>query len=388
MKISIYALHLGFGGVEKYVITLANMLSEQHDVEIVSTYRIQEEPAFDVRPEVKIRYLLTGVNPNKNKEELRRAVKDRNIAAGLREGIKSVRILWLRRSRNAADLKQCDSDVVISTRVFHNRLIARYARPGIVRITGEHNHHNNNQKYIRSVIQSCRGFDYFIPISGELCDFYRESMEKQGVETRYIRFCIDKNPDRAVPALDGKNLISVGRLSHEKGVEDLIRLFERIHRENQNVTLHIVGDGDERDRMSRMIEEKGLSGSVVLHGFREKEYIYGLMKEMSLYVMTSYTESFGIVLLEAMSCGIPCVAYSSAQGAHEIIQDGRNGWLIDGRDEEKMKEKILSLLSDREELLRLSGNAIATAEEFSYDNTKRAWLSLMDEIESKRENRK
>ena len=62
MKISIYALHLGFGGVEKYVITLANMLADAHDVEIISTYKMQDKPAFYVRPEVKIQYLIEELN--------------------------------------------------------------------------------------------------------------------------------------------------------------------------------------------------------------------------------------------------------------------------------------------------------------------------------------
>ena len=110
------------------------------------------------------------------------------------------------------------------------------------------------------------------------------------------------------------------------------------------------------------------------------------MQDMSLYIMTSYTESFGIVLLEAMSCGIPCIAYSSAQGAHEIIKNGYNGWLIDNRDEEKMMKKVLEVLSDPQRLRELSENAFATAEEFSYDNTKRAWLALMENISRKREN--
>ena len=387
MKISIYALHLGFGGVEKYVITLANMLAEQHDVEIVSTYRIQEIPAFPVSPRVSVRYLLEEMNPNRNKEEFRKAVKEKRFPAVLREGINALKILYFRRKKNIEDIRQCGSDVIISTRIFHNRLIGKYARQNIVKITGEHNHHNNNQKYIDSVIRSCRGFDYFIPISKELCDFYEEPMKKIGVQTRYIRFCIDNNPNKEKPDLDGKCLISVGRLSKEKGTEDLIRLFAGLHREDEKMILHIVGDGEERENICRMISEMGLESCVILHGFRDREYIYRLMKDMSLYVMTSYTESFGIVLLEAMSCGIPCVAYDSAQGAHEIIRSGYNGWLIEDRSEKVMSDKIRQLLSNREELLRLSENAYKTAEEFSFEKTKQIWLSLMDEIESKRENR-
>lgn len=384
MKISIYALHLGFGGVEKYVITLANMLADAHDVEIISTYKMQDKPAFYVRPEVKIQYLIEELKPNR--EELRSALKKKNPLLIIREGWRSLKVLYLKRHRNIVSLKHCQSDVIISTRIFHNTLIGKYARPDIVKITGEHNHHNNDQKYIDSVISSCRGFDYFIPISKELCEYYCKEMKNIGVETMYIRFCIDENPNKKKPAFEEKNLISVGRFSHEKGMIDLVNLFRRLHSEDRSIQLNIVGDGEEYRAVTDLISKDNLQDCVVLHGFRDKQYIYRLMQDMSLYIMTSYTESFGIVLLEAMSCGIPCIAYSSAQGAHEIIKNGYNGWLIDNRDEEKMMKKVLEVLSDPQQLRELSENAFATAEEFSYDNTKRAWLALMENISRKREN--
>lgn len=382
MKITIYALHLGVGGVEKYVIALANMLVAEHEVEIVSTYRIQEQPAFAVDERVKITYLMEKLKPNK--EELRACIRKKDIPGIIREGWTSCKVLYLKKKKNIQSIKKCDSDVIISTRIFHNNLIGKYADKRIVKITGEHNHHNNNQKYIQDVIESCKNFDYFIPISKELSDFYREAMAKNGVKTEYIPFCIDDNPNPVIPELNNNHLISVGRMSHEKGIFDLIEVFEKVRKEKPDAILHIVGDGEERAQAETEIKEKKLEDAVVLHGFRDKSYIYGLLPQTSLYVMTSFTESFGIVLLEAMSCGIPCVAYSSAQGAHEIIKDGENGFLIEGRDSEKMKEKICELLENREELVKFSRNAFTTAEGFCYSNTRKAWLNLMSFIEERK----
>ena len=65
MKITIMALHLGFGGIEKYVITIANMLSEKHDVEIISTYKMNEKPSFPLSDKVKVTYLIKNMVPNK-----------------------------------------------------------------------------------------------------------------------------------------------------------------------------------------------------------------------------------------------------------------------------------------------------------------------------------
>ena len=92
MKISIYALHLGFGGVEKYVATLANFLCEKNDVEIVSTYKITEKPAFYINPNVKIEYLITEQKPNK--EELINAAKNINVANFLKQSFDAMEILY------------------------------------------------------------------------------------------------------------------------------------------------------------------------------------------------------------------------------------------------------------------------------------------------------
>ena len=248
----------------------------------------------------------------------------------------------------------------------------------------EHNHHNNNREYIDQVISSCREFDYFIPISKELCDFYREPMKENGVETEYIRFCIDKNENYTEPSLEGCDMISVGRLSPEKGSLDLIRVFEGIAERNPRARLHIVGDGAELEGVKALIAEKKLDDRIVLHGFQNKKYIYSLLPKTSLYLMTSHTESFGLVLLEAMSCGIPCLAFDSAQGAHEIITNGENGYLIKNRSFEDMQEIACSLLENKEELRRLSRGALATADDFSYEKTKAAWLLLMNKIAEKK----
>ncbi len=381
MKISIYALHLSFGGVEKYVITLANMLASEHDVEIVSTYKIDEQPAFAVDPRVKIVYLLDDLKPNK--AELKDAIRRRKIGAILREGWRAVRVLLAKKRVNIKSLKACDSDVVISTRIFHNKLIGKYIKHA-VKITGEHNHHNNDPKYIAEVIDSCRGFDYFVPISKELCNDYRRPMEEIGVKTEYIKFCIDPNPSYRAPELVSSDLISVGRLSPEKGACDLVKVFAGVHRRHPEAKLHIVGDGADYDKVRALIEENELSDGVVMHGYQTKPYIYDLLPQTSLYVMTSFTESFGLVLLEAMSCGIPCVAFSSAQGAHEIINDGENGFLIDNRDFAAMEDKICTLLEDRDALHTLSAGALKTADEFSYEKTHAAWLDLMKRLTPER----
>src|SRR5699024_9033507 len=94
------------------------------------------------------------------------------------------------------------------------------------------------------------------------------------------------------------------------------------------------------------IKSHNLEDNVVLHGFQNKEYIDKILRKSSIYLMTSYTESFGIVLIEAMSHGIPCIAFSSAEGARELIDSGRNGYLIKNRNNRAYIKKVEDLMDD------------------------------------------
>ena len=378
MKVTIYALHLGFGGVEKYVSNIANMLSEKHEVRIVSTYKMKDEPAFYLKPDVEVEYLITDLKPNR--EEFHNAIKQKNIPAIIREGYKSIKVLILKKKLNIRSIKECNDDAIISTRNFHNYLIGKYADSNIVKIATEHNHHNDNEKYINDVINSCRGFDYFLPVSKELCDFYKDKMDEINVKTRYIRYGLDEGIISQKPVHDTDDIIYVGRLSKEKGVYELLDVFNSVLIKKNGVKLHIVGDGAEAEEMKNRVSELNINDKVVFHGFRNKEYIYELLTHCAVYLMTSYTESFGIVLLEAMSCGIPCVAYDSAQGAKEIIKNDYNGYLIENRNKEFITDKIITIIENKEIFYHLSENALKTADLFTYENTKKGWLSLLDEI--------
>ena len=380
-KITIYALHLGVGGVEKYISTLANMLIEICEVRIVVTYKILPKPAFFIDPRVEIEYLISDKKPNRDRIKV--AIANRNLISIIKEGVFSLKILYQKVARNKKSIRQCDSDIIISTRIFHNKLISKNAAKQIIKITGEHNFHNYNDKYIAKVIKSCKGFDYFIPISKYLSDYYRPFLEKYKVKTKYIRFCVDDKANNQISLLNNSNLISVGRLSTEKGYKDLIEVFAIIHRMNNTAILNIIGDGEELEDLKNLVKEKELTNYVVFHGFQNKEYIYSQMYNSSIYLMTSYTESFGIVLLEAMSCGIPCVAFSSAKGAEEIITDHENGLIIEKRDINSMAMEVTKLLNNRTLLKQLSRNAINTASLYSYSATKHEWQKFILSLETR-----
>ena len=143
-------------------------------------------------------------------------------------------------------IKKLDCDIVISTRILHTNWLGKYANSNIIKIAQEHNHHNNNPKYIKKVIKSLKNIDYFMPVSKELCDFYSSRLDTTKV--KYIPNFIEKMPLQK-SLLQNKQLVSVGRLEKVKGFDDLIDIFYIFQKNHPDWVLHIVGDGSEKQNL-------------------------------------------------------------------------------------------------------------------------------------------
>ena len=165
----------------------------------------------------------------------------------------------------------------------------------------------------------------------------------------------------------------MGRLSPEKGYLDLLKIYLDLKNKKCKWHLDIIGDGSERSKLEKFIKENNLEKDVTLHGFKNSKEIEKLMHKASIYVMTSYTESFGIVLLEAMSNGLPCLAFDSAEGAKEVITSGRDGYLIKHRNFKAMEKKILDLTKDIETRKELGKNGRRKVKGYISDNICASW---------------
>lgn len=376
--VAILALHLGYGGVEKSIASLANSLVKtgKYKVEIVSIYNLYDSPCFDLNEKVEIKYLLSKkLNPNKKEwKEALRKLEPINFA---RESFKSVKVLYKRRKELIKYLKISDADVIISTRILLNDWLGEYGPDKALKIGWEHNHHHNNMKYATDVVRSAKKLDYLVLVSKDLYRFYKRKMTSYKCKCVYIPNVLEKIPKR-MSRLTYPNLITVGRLAPEKGYLDLLYIYKDLKDLHCTWHLDIVGDGEERDKLEEFIAKNNLSNDVTLHGFKSSDEIEKLMQKSSIYVMSSYTESFGIVLLEAMSNGLPCVAFDSAEGAREIITSGRDGYIIRHRNFLAMEKKLLDLMKDLEKRKELGKNGRAKVKEFIADNVVLKWEKIIE----------
>lgn len=390
-KITFIALHLGYGGIERCIVSLANALVEKYDVEIVSIYKLYDKPGFSINKKVKITYLLKtdlALRVSNYKELLfslklgslikylfNDYLKKGKFITLIKDTYKGLKLMIKDRKLVLKKFLLNDkSDIYISTRILTNKLVSEYANEKSLKIAWEHNHHHGNTKYANEVIKSVEKMDYLILVSKDLNKFYKDKVKCKSL---YIPNTIDSISNKP-SKLNNKRLISVGRLSKEKGYMDLLKVFKILYKNDDEYTLDIIGAGNELDDLKNYIKENNLENNVNLHGFQNKKYINNLLEKSSLYLMASYTESFGIVLIEAMSTGLPCIAFSSAEGACEIVKDDYNGYLIDNRNKVIMARRIEELINDQKKLNRLGKNAIKTASNYTMDKIKDNWINIIE----------
>ena len=251
--------------------------------------------------------------------------------------------MCLKRSRNIKAIRNTYSDYIITTRTFHSRLVGYYAYNNIIKIATEHNFHNNDKKYITKVIDSIRDFDYFVVVSDNLRKFYENKIGK--TKCIYIPNVIDSLPDKR-SKLTNKNIITIGRLSPEKGQKDLIDVFKMVNKELPKTKLFMVGDGPLKKELENYTKELKLTNKIIFTGFLGNNEKEKYILDSSIFILPSYTESFGLVLIEAMSYGLPCIAFDTSDGAKELLKNNV-GILVKDRNKEKMAEEIIKELKNK-----------------------------------------
>lgn len=146
------------------------------------------------------------------------------------------------------------------------------------------------------------------------------------------------------------NIVSVGRVSHEKGMDLAVKACAELVTEgNDNIRWWIVGDGPAMQEVKKMIKELHMEEYVITVGMQKNPYPY--IRQADLYVQPSRFEAFGLTILEAMILGKAVLA-TDTMGAHEIINDGKNGQICDVTGQE-MARQIKELILDLKKLAKL-----------------------------------
>lgn len=171
-------------------------------------------------------------------------------------------------------------------------------------------------------------------------------------------------------------VLFVGRLSREKGLPFLLRIWQLLEPRYPEWKLQIIGDGTERVNTERMAHHLGLQ-RCTFYGMQKPEIYYNRAK---IFCMTSLFEGFGLVLTEAMHYGVVPLAFNSYANVGDIINDKVNGFIISPFDIEEYANKISILIENESLRLQMAEAAIRKSEEYTLPKIARKWENLFNEI--------
>jgi len=197
-----------------------------------------------------------------------------------------------------------------------------------------------------------------------------ESYKEWGANSVYIPHILtfENNSNNE---LTKKVILNVGRMTADKQQAFLLTIWSSIKDKN-GWQLWIVGDGEEKEIIKETIEMHGLEDSVKI--IKPTKSIDDIYKQASIFALSSRVEGFGMVLLEAMSFGIPCISFDCPSGPRDVVKDGYNGFLIENMNEKEYARKLqeMVLMSDSE-LQELGNNAFETVKNWDNEGILAKW---------------
>ena len=178
--------------------------------------------------------------------------------------------------------------------------------------------------------------------------------------------------------LSEKRIIAVGRYCHEKGYDLLLKAWGIVQNRTTDWRLEIFGEGD-RTQYEEMVDTLNLDRHrCVLNGRSSR--IQDEFLNSSLSVCSSKFEGFGLVITEAMACGLPVVSFDCPWGPRAIISDGEDGMLVENGNVDKLAEALVLMIQNPKQRKAMADKAIENVQRFSIDQIAGQWKSLFESL--------
>lgn len=372
-KITFLMLHLNYGGIEKQVTTLANELSKEYKIEIISLYNILSGKSFyELDERINVKYIF---NSGPNRSEIKNALKKFKLINLVSELRKAFKMLYTKYFGLKKIINKLNTDILISSRIEFSKQIKR---DDIITISQEHSF-IDEKKYIKKVKRSFKHMKYLVVMTKGAKQRYDEWLKKEKIkpEVVVIPNMIKENKTGKTSTLTNNQIISVGRLEEVKDFYTLILIFSVIVKKYPNYVLKIIGEGSMREKLEEQIKNCNLEKKIILTGKLNENEINNEFLKSDVFVLTSKSESFSLVLCEAMNYGVPCVAFDVDVGPREIIKNSVNGLLIEDRNIDLMIKKIDGLLSNNDIRKKMGIDAKKKASQYYPDKILDKWVDIL-----------
>jgi glycosyltransferase involved in cell wall biosynthesis len=363
-KVHILLMHAwGLGGTIRTTFNVAGHLANGREVEILSVVHRRERPFFAFPDRVTVTALTEGRHGLASRLPSVLIHPDDHVHAlcSLRTDVALLRAF-----------RSIRAGVLITTRAGFNELAAQLAAPDVVTIGQEHmNFHSHLPGLTRAMRRHYGRLDALTTLNED------DRRDYERLVRRAVRI------PNALPPLGGgvadpeaKVIVAAGRLTRQKGFDLLLRAFERVAREEPGWQLRIYGGGPERSALQEQILGSELYGQALLMG--STRHLGEELAQGSLFVLSSRFEGFGMVIVEAMSKGLPVVSFDCPRGPSEIISHGRDGLLVPPEDVDALASALLELMRDPERRRAYAAAALEASAAYDVAVVGREWDALLD----------
>lgn len=351
MKIDFLVNSLASGGAERVLVLLANYFKKkEHDISII-TFNGPDiwKPSSNIK---RIR-----LHNGKIKNHM------------VRSFINLMQYYYSQKNR---------PDVLISSMIQTNLIgIIVSKLYGIKIIASEHNNHLEKTNFIGRITRK-----YAYKFSNALTVL--TNYDRKYYENRNVKVYVMPNPCafdiyREKARKRNKTILAVGDLNryHHKGFDNLIKMIGPVLLKNPGWNLRLVGGGEEGSKfLIDLAKKEKLNDKVIFEDFSTK--ISDIMKDSEIYIMTSRFEGLPMVLIEAMSQGMACIAYDCISGPSEIITHNVNGILVENQNSELMCKELEKLIKMPEKRVEFAKKGIDSLDRFKIETIYMRYLEMFE----------
>ena len=364
------------GGVERVVTLKASFFAEQldYDVTVIITEGKGIDCFFPISDKVKI------INYELDFEELWRLPFLRKIVAYYCKQYRFKRMLKadLMRIRPNITISTLRREINFLTKIYDGSLKIGELHVNRANYRSFDAKHSNSVKrllarmWMNSLLRHLKRLDKMVVLTDSALNDWPELSNVVKIPDA-LPFKIDGKSE-----LSAKRVLSIGRYAYDKGNDLLLQAWAIIEKQMHNWSLDVYGNGNKAPYQKQMTE---------LGVDQQRCHLFGPVADVkteylssSVFVLPSRFEGFGLVIIEAMACGVPVIAFDCENGPRSIIADGETGFLIPAFDINLLAEKVMLLMNDHELRYRMGKNAQKAASQYDIERICHQWKRLFEEL--------
>lgn len=345
------------GGIERVIERLSNYFIEvlNYNIHIISVYSPHNDNFFKLNKNISVTNL--GIKYSENNSLKSRFLKCKEINNRIKEVLNDKKFDVIMTFHSTIS-----SAILFNKKNFKEKIVVT-----------EHNSYKYYSK-LRHIINiiNYRKADKLVVLTQSDKKFYSKFIKNVEQIPNSIPFSND-----IFPNYNNKRIISVGRIEEVKGFDYLIDAFYLIYKKYSEWTLHIVGDGTQKQILEDEIKKYNLEEQIIIEPFTKE--IKNKYLGSSIYALSSRFEGFSLVILEAMECGLPIVSFD-IDAAMEILKDGEDSLIAEKFNIKEFAEKLSVLMDDEEKRETYGKMGKKNVQRYNINQIGTKWNKLFESI--------